>query len=410
MKRREFLYGLGAGAVGLMVGGCDFSLPFMGKDEAENSDAANSFQGSVEYRPIPHSGENVSTIAIGASALHESSAKNIERMIAYAADKGVNLMDTVMSNFGPAEAMAAGLKGRRDKMLTQMHIGVYYPSGTYTRTRDMKQVESGFEQQLKGFGTDYSDIGMIHYVDTMEDYQSVIDNGLLAYAQKLKAAGTIRHIGFSSHSVEISKQFLSTGLIDVFMFSLNPAYDFVPVNGALKLAADRKNLYEEAQKSGAAITVMKAYGGGRLLSDADSPFGKALTASQCIQYALDRPAVVSCIPGVRNIADIDAALSFYTTSKEDRDYSGVFTASKADMDGVCIYCDHCQPCPYGLDIAAINKYYDLAKSGDNLAKDHYMKLSRTARDCARCGECEPRCPFHVHIEDRMQEISGYFGR
>ena len=75
MKRREFLYGLGAGAVGLMVGGCDFSLPFMGNDEAENSDATNSFQGSVEYRPIPHSGENVSTIAIGASALHDMSLR-----------------------------------------------------------------------------------------------------------------------------------------------------------------------------------------------------------------------------------------------------------------------------------------------------------------------------------------------
>jgi predicted aldo/keto reductase-like oxidoreductase len=410
MKRRDFIRGLGIGGLGLVLGGCASKSPFMPDHEPEDKKETSKFSGVVEYRQIPHTGEKISTLAIGASALHESSAKNIERMIAYAADQGVNLIDTVMSNFGPSEAMAAGLKGRRDKMLTQMHIGVHYPNGTYTRTREMKQVRGGFEQQLKGFGTDYSDIGMIHYVDTPEDFQAVIDNGLLDYVQKLKTDGTIRYIGFSSHSVDISRKFLETGLIDIFMFSLNPAYDFVPENGALKLAVDRKNLYEEAQKRGAAITVMKAYGGGRLLSASESPFGKAMTTAQCIQYALDRPAVVSCIPGVRNMSDINAALSFYNTSREERDYSTIFAASKQDMDGVCIYCDHCQPCPYGIDIAAVNKYYDLAKSGDALAKDHYLKLNRTARDCARCGECEPRCPFHVNIEDRMQEITGYFGR
>lgn len=410
MKRRDFIRGLGVGAMGLMLGGCDFKTPFMADDRAEGSNEMPDFGGLVEYRRIPHTGEKISTLAIGASALHESSAKNIERMIAYASEQGINLMDTVMSNFGPAEAMAAGLKGRRDKILTQMHIGVFYPNGTYTRTRDMKQVRSGFEQQLKGFGTDYSDIGMIHYVDTADDFQVVLDNGLLDYAQKLKADGTIRFIGFSSHSVGISQKFLETGLIDIFMFSLNPAYDFVPENGALKLATDRKKLYEEAQKRGAAITVMKAYGGGRLLSDSSSPFGKAMTTAQCIQYALDRPAVISCIPGVRNMTDIGATLAFYNTPREERDYSAIFTARKQDMDGVCIYCDHCQPCPYGIDIASVSKYYDLAKSGDQLAKDHYFKLNRTARDCAQCGECEPRCPFHVNIEARMKEIEGYFGR
>ena len=410
MKRRDFIRGLGLGVIGVMIGGCDFSNPFVTNEDSKEGDDDSEFNGTVEYRQIPHSGEKISTIAIGASSLHESSAKNIQRMIAYAAEHGINLMDTVMSNFGPAEAIAAGLKGRRDKMLTQMHIGVYYPNEIYPRTRDMNQVRNGFEQQLKGFDTDYSDIGMIHYVDTAEDFQAVMDNGLLDYAQKLKKDGTIRYIGFSSHSVDISKKFLETDLIDIFMFSLNPAYDFVPENGVLKLAADRKSLYEEAQKRGAVITVMKAYGGGRLLSDSSSPFGKAMTTAQCIQYALDRPAVVSCIPGVRNMSDINAALAFYNTSHEERDYSAIFTANKQDMEGVCIYCDHCQPCPYGIDIAAVNKYYDLAKSGDSLAKDHYFKLDRTARDCARCGECEPRCPFHVNIEDRLQEINNYFGQ
>lgn len=78
--------------------------------------------------------------------------------------------------------------------------------------------------------------------------------------------------------------------------------------------------------------------------------------------------------------------------------------------GACVYCKHCHPCPAGLDIALINKYYDLAKLGDNLAREHYLTLEKTAQDCLSCGHCDSRCPFHVHQQERMQEILAYFGR
>lgn len=225
---------------------------------------------------------------------------------------------------------------------------------------------------------DYSDIGLIRYVDEPDDFEKVMSSGLLDYAQKLKQNGTIRYLGFSSHSVDISRRFLETGVMDIFMLSINPAYDFVPVDGKLKIAEDRRQLYQEAEKRGAGITVMKAYGGGRLLSNSFSPFGRAMTVPQCIQYALDRPAVVSCLPGVRNMDDLTSILAYYNVSREERDYSFIVGAHHQDMNGACIYCNHCQPCPYGINIGVVNKYLDLAKSGDELAKDHYFKLRRTA--------------------------------
>ncbi|MDM8247809.1 4Fe-4S dicluster domain-containing protein [Lacrimispora saccharolytica] len=58
----------------------------------------------------------------------------------------------------------------------------------------------------------------------------------------------------------------------------------------------------------------------------------------------------------------------------------------------------------------MNKYYDLAKAGDELAKDHYRKLEKKADDCIRCGHCEKRCPFHVSQISRMDEIADYFNK
>ena len=75
-----------------------------------------------------------------------------------------------------------------------------------------------------------------------------------------------------------------------------------------------------------------------------------------------------------------------------------------------MYCNHCQPCPAGLDVGLINKYYDLALAGDALAKDHYANLGKTASQCVACGHCDSRCPFHVAQSSRMKEISAYFGR
>ena len=63
----------------------------------------------------------------------------------------------------------------------------------------------------------------------------------------------------------------------------------------------------------------------------------------------------------------------------------------------------------GLNVGMINKYYDLALAGDEMAKGHYDKLEVKAGECIQCGHCESRCPFHVKQEARMQEISRYFG-
>lgn len=77
--------------------------------------------------------------------------------------------------------------------------------------------------------------------------------------------------------------------------------------------------------------------------------------------------------------------------------------------GSCVYCNHCQLCPQGLSIGLINKYYDLACMGDEMAANHYRELEMHASDCTSCGHCDSRCPFGVAQSDRMQEIAEYFG-
>lgn len=154
----------------------------------------------------------------------------------------------------------------------------------------------------------------------------------------------------------------------------------------------------------------KAFAGGQLLDEKTSLFGRALTHTQCIQYALDRPAVLTVLPGVRSLEDLQTALHYVDSTPGERDYSVIGEFTPKSAEGVCVYCNHCQPCPKSLNVGLINKYYDLALAGDQLAKGHYEKLPLHASDCVKCGHCESRCPFHVKQEARMEEIAGYFGK
>ena len=412
MKRRTFLKGLGIGAVGVALGTYDYSRLLTKENQANPaSEMPQATAAEMIYREIPHTGQKVSVISLGIGSLHEASEREITQIVDYALGRGINLMDMIMPTSAPAEAIARGMKSRRKDIVAQFHIGSYANmAGVTDRTRDLARTRAAFEHELSVYGSGDNDIGMIHYVDEAEDFDAVLNNGLLDYAVRLKENGTIRYIGFSSHSVDISRRFLDTGLMDVFMFSLNPAYDFENTSEGLRVAQDRAQLYAEAEKRGVAITVMKCYGGGRLLSAESSPFGQAMTTSECVQYCLDWPAVVSCVAGVKSMEEMQASLAYLAATPGERDYGKILHRDVAVTEGVCIYCNHCLPCLVGINIGDVNKYYDLAKTGDVLAREHYFALSRLASDCNECGDCEPRCPFHVKVRDRMKEIAVFMGK
>ena len=154
---------------------------------------------------------------------------------------------------------------------------------------------------------------------------------------------------------------------------------------------------------------MKPFSAGQLLDARQSPFGQALTAYQCIRYALDRPGVLTVLPGAQTVGEIEKLLAYEHQPEESLDYSIISSFAPSQASGKCVYCNHCKPCPVGIDIGLVNKYYDLARAGDKLAIQHYKTLEKNAKDCIRCGHCDSRCPFSVCQSERMQEICSLMG-
>lgn len=378
----------------------------------------------MEYREVGKTGCKGSVIGLGCEHLDGKPYEQVQETISAALECGINLFDVFMPGHEVRENIAKALGKKRGDVLIQGHIGSTDVSQQYDISRDMSVVKTYFEDLLRIFG--YIDFGMMFFIDSEDDYKGVFETGFVEYVQKLKQQGDIRHIGFSSHNPVMARRVVETGVPEMMLFSINPAFDLFPaeknvleeldhLNAAAFQGIDpvRAALYQLCEQKGVGITVMKTLGAGKLISPEHTPFEKPLTVPQCIHYALTRPAVASVMLGCQSGAEVRDVMGYFETGDSERDYSAVLGTLRGDFRGNCVYCSHCQPCPSGIDIAAVNKYLDIARLNlENVPpsiRSHYGSLSHQGGECISCGSCESRCPFGVKIIDNMAAAAEIFG-
>ena len=363
----------------------------------------------MKYRVHAKTGDRISEIGMGTSAIGAAEPKEALKALEHAFEGGINYFDLAAGHRAAFALFGEALSGVRDRVFYQIHFGADYSGEEYGWSLELDAVKRSLAMQLALLKTDYIDYGFIHCQDEVSDWETYRKNGVYAYLQELCKAGVVRHLGLSSHTPSVIHRILDEAPVDTLMFSVNPAYDYAHGEYARGGVDERAEVYRRCEKEGIGITVMKPFSGGQLLDARTSPFGVALTHYQCIRYALDKPGVLAVLPGAKSAAEVDRLLGYCDASEAETDYAVVAGFAPPEAEGKCVYCGHCKPCPVGLDIGLINKYYDLARMGDNLAAEHYRTLEAHASDCAGCGHCDSRCPFGVAQSARMQEIAAYFG-
>ena len=365
----------------------------------------------MEYRKLPRGNEMISAIGLGFGGIQNASDGEIENVVHKAVDNGINFFDMCAGAANVYAPFGRALRSHRNEIMFQLHLGaVYNEKGEYGWTTDAQRIRQTFEWEMETLGADHIDFGFLHCLDQVADFEKMRDSGILEMLRELKKQGVVRHMGFSSHTPEVAEHIISEGDMDLMMFSINPAYDFEQGDDELGIgtADERARLFRRCQKEGVAISVMKPFHGGKLLTAEASPFKREMTHTQLMQYSLDRPGVITTLPGVRGMEDLEVVLRYLSAADEEKDYGFIGGLNAEKVRGTCVYCNHCRPCPAGIDVGLVNKYYDLARMGDALAAEHYKKLEVNASDCVQCGHCDSRCPFSVEQSARMTEIAEYF--
>lgn len=380
----------------------------------------------MQYRELGKTGLKISEIGLGCESFAKDEGKVARDLIEESEKLGVNYFDLYTPDPTVRRILGKVLEGKRDKFIIQAHLCTSWENNQYERTRDIKKVKYYFEDLLEQLHTDYVDVGMIHYVDSMEDLENILNGPIIEYLLGLKEAGKVHFTGISSHNPVVAQAAVETGLIDVLMFSINPFYDLQPPSEDVEdlfnsenyqremfqLDPDRERLYEYCQNNGIGITVMKAFGGGRLLDENLSHVEKALTVEQALHYCLTRPGVSSVLVGAESVEELNRSVAYEEASDELKDYAPVLDSiSNISLKGDCMYCGHCAPCPKEIDVASVIKYLNLAEHNNKpeTVLDHYKNLNHHASECVFCASCERRCPFEVNVIENMKKANKLFG-
>jgi predicted aldo/keto reductase-like oxidoreductase len=370
----------------------------------------------MEYRSLGRTGLSVSAVSLGTEYLLDVPPEQAIAVVRGAVENGVNYFDLFYAQPAFRDTMGRAFRGLRDRVLLTAHLGAAEKDGQYERTRDLERCVAYVEDHLRRYGSDTIDLLFLHNCNDMEDCDAIFaPGGLCDIAERYREEGTVRFIGFSTHDVDIARCAIETDRADVLMFPINLTGHATP---------GRRELFQACIDRAVGLVAMKPFAGGRLLRPQDElkvdkwltggptldlrP--QAVTPVQCLAYALSQPGVTAVVPGCQDLSQLEESLSWLGAGDVERDFSSAVAAWERFRPGECVYCNHCLPCPEGIDIGAVTRLFDSARQAAAAEfSQEQTRLAASASDCTQCGSCTPRCPFGADPCRAMEDAAELFG-
>ena len=370
----------------------------------------------MNYRKLGRTRLDVSTIGIGLEHMNGQPRETVVSTIRAAVDHGVNYFDVIFAMPEYLDNVRAAFQGLRERVLLTAHLGSTEKDGQYLKSRSVRRCETFFDAHLSQLNTDHVDILLLHNFNSLNEWTQIAKpGGVLELAQRLRTEGKARAIGISGHLPDVVIQAIDSGLVDVVMFPINLFNHALP---------GRKGLLDLCLQHDVGVVAMKPFGGGRLLTrrgtyrvpkfqSGDEAFKVKITTEitpiKCLSYVLAQVGVSLALTGVKNNAELAAALEVLETTEAERDFSSLLAQFGRYVDGECTYCNHCLPCPMVIDIGQINRLLDLAQFGLTAGlRTAYSALPTKASACTECGACSKRCPFGVDVVPRLRQAITVF--
>jgi len=338
-------------------------------------------------------------------------------MIEYAYKNGINYFDTAWGYHNGTSELVAG------KYLSRYPRESYYLATKFPGydLSNMDKVEEIFEEQLKKCQTTYFDFYLFHNV-----YEGNIDAyldpkyGILDYLLKQKAAGRIRHLGFSAHGgVEVIRRFLDAYGEHMEFCQLQINY----IDWHFQNAQGKVDLLQQA---GIPVWVMEPLRGGKL-AEASDKMTQAMQSMRpgetvpgwAFRFEQSIPGVTMVLSGMSNMEQLKANIATYGTDEplntEEFDTLVTLADEETRKGGLpCTACHYCTShCPQGLPIPDLIALYNehTITGGGFIAPMAVGSMPQEKRpaNCIGCRSCEQVCPQQIKISEAMKDFTAMIG-
>ncbi len=362
--------------------------------------------------------------------------ETVNALVDKAMEHGVNYYDTSPVYLrGESERATAIALNRypREKWLLATKLS-NFSSATLENSIKM------YRNSLETFQTDYIDYYLLHAIMSGDDFKSRFgDTGIMDFLLKEKAAGHIRHLGFSIHSQQ-------EGFDSMMALHDSGAYhwDFVQIQmnyldwthaGGRNINADY--MYAELSKRNIPVVIMEPLRGGSLgtLPKPQTERLKAVApdrsvASWAFRFCGSFPNVMCALSGMTYMEHLEDNLKTFCGFKPLNDKEFAMLEEIAEertrfpLTG-CTGCQYCMPCPYGIDIPGVFRFYDNSITEGSYVtspeQEHYARARRRylarynktvesvrqADHCISCGKCMKACPQRIRIPVELRRIDEY---
>jgi uncharacterized protein len=328
----------------------------------------------MRYRMLGKTGLEISEVGFGAIPIIRLSVEEAIKVLRRAYDRGITLYDTANMYLDSEEKIGRAFSGVRQQVVL----------ATKTLKRDREGAAADIDLSLRRLQTDYLDLYQFHQVSQEKDYQTLTGpDGALEAVYRAREEGKVRHLGVTSHSLEMAVKLVKTGLFSTVQFPFN-LIEEKPIT----------DLHPAARELDMGILAMKPFCGGMVES-----------ARMCFKFLRQWPDVVP-LPGFDTEERVDEVVDLYGEENvvAPEDLSSMEGCRKELGERFCRRCEYCQPCPQGVMITPAMIYPVIAhRMSPAIGSNFSAKAMESVRNCIECGECLERCPYGLPIPEMLKE-------
>ena len=434
MDRRDFLKTAGLGAAAIGVAACSSGISETGTAQQQTGIPDGEMASNYPGIGLLGYGCMRWPMTEGPDGRRVIDQEEVNRLVDVAMAHGVNYYDTSPNYLGgESERATAEALNRypRDKWLLATKLS-NFSDWSYDNSVMM------YRNSLEIFKTDHIDYYLLHSIGGMDAFNTRFGTtGIMDFLLRERELGHIRNLGFSFHG---NRQ----GFDELMSLHSKYHWDFVQIQmnyvdwrHAGRNNTDAEYLYGVLDSMGIPVVIMEPLRGGRLadmpvtLADmlqAKDPSGSL--ASWAFRFAGSFPRVLTVLSGMTYMEHLEdnlrTYLDFKPLSEEEMELlQEVATRMETWPLVRCTGCNYCMPCPYGIDIPGIFKFYNDSLNAGTYVKDSeqegyakarrryllaYDKTIPTVRQadhCIQCGKCEEACPQHLSVRSELRKIDEY---
>ncbi len=316
----------------------------------------------IRTLPLGKTGLTVTRPAMGCLPIQRCSEDEAVSILQKAYEGGIRYFDTANAYTDSEKKIGLALSDVRENIVIS----------TKSAGTDKNTVLSHIENSLKMMKTDYIDLFQFHQVQSVPDPDD--PEGAYAGALEAKRRGWIRHIGFTSHRVDVAEQCIASGNFETCQFP------FSYISGERDLA-----LADKCREAGMGFIAMKGLAGGLLTN-----------ARACHAFMNCYDNVVP-IWGIQKPEELEEWLA---VAKEDPvlddELNSVIRKDREELAGTfCRSCGYCMPCTVGIEIrncARMNMLLRRSPWQQYMTDEWYAKMQKI-NDCINCRKCVSKCPY-----------------